>query len=381
MIDMARTASSCHAEDPGRELGDVTGEADDAADKVVNDEAAQRRRLSTRVLAGRAFQINTPVASTYLCLLREWIETGAHGAIVFGPPRLGKTMATRWALKALPSLLGCSVPWAEIPVRNQRVASERAFFQHMLRSVRHRYYASGSAADKRDRLTEWLTVRAQRCEVNCVVLFFDEAHDFQEDHYKWLLNMSNELDANGCRLFCLLVGQPELIETKNALLDHGKEQFVGRFMVRSMEFRGLTSAREVTECLTSFDNTEYPARSGLRFPEHYLREACAAGFHLQELAPALWAAFEDQWIHAPLPAPAMVPMHYLTAALVLLLNRCARSGGKTNPSVRQVQEAVASCGYQGAVQVRLRATLASAEPEGPARSHRRHSQGANRSSP
>lgn len=84
----------------------------------------ERRKLSTRVMAGRAFMIKTPPSQQYMRKMKTWLTTGSQGALVYGRPRLGKTLATRWMLKMLPEALGI-FPWIEVPIREQRIASER----------------------------------------------------------------------------------------------------------------------------------------------------------------------------------------------------------------------------------------------------------------
>lgn len=277
------------------------------------------RKILTRVMAGRAFMIKTSPAASYLVKMKSWLTTGSHGAMIYGRPRLGKTMATRWVLRTIRELIGY-VPSIEVPIREQRVASEREFFQHILHCARHRFYDVGSAGDRRDRLAEWLVNRACRSPVNAAVLFFDEAQLLTEHHYRWLLNIDNELDMRGCRLFCLLVGQPKLSETKITLIDKGMEQIVGRFMVREYEFPGIRSLDQLTDSFTEFNNTEYPAGTEMMFPANFIPQAVSGGFTLQILAPATWAAFQLRWLEAGIDERFEIPMHYLTAALTEMLD-------------------------------------------------------------
>jgi hypothetical protein len=279
----------------------------------------ERTKISTRLLAGRAFLVKTPPCALYLKELTNWLITGSHGAMVYGRPRLGKTSATRWVLRVLPELVG-NVPSLEVPVRGQHIASERAFFQHLLRCARHRHAMTGTAGDKRDRLTEWLVARAIRSPVNAAVIFFDEAQLLQDHQYDWLLNMGNELDKMGCRLFCLLVGQPELAQAKPRFIDNGKEQIVGRFMVRELEFSGIRSEKELASCFNEFNDTIYPLETGTPFAANFIPKAMQGGFGLQELAPAFWTVFQNKWHSIGLGDDAAVPMHYINASLIGLLN-------------------------------------------------------------
>lgn len=291
---------------------------------VSGPDILRRRRILTRVMAGRAFMIKTSPAATYLRELTSWLTTGSHGALIHGRPRLGKTMATRWVLRSLRSVVGY-VPSIEIPIREQRIASEREFFQHVLHCARHHLYDVGSAGDRRDRLAEWLVIRARRSPVNAAVLFIDEAHLLSETHYRWLLNIDNELDMHGCRLFCLLVGQSQLVDKKVELIDKGMEQIVGRFMVRELEFPAIQTFQQLENAFGEFDQTEYPPASGMTFPCNFIPQAVATGFHLESLAPAAWSAFEREWSSAGFTGRPDIPMHYLTATLTSMLDRLTKS--------------------------------------------------------
>lgn len=286
---------------------------------MVDAQTLEHTKLSTRLLAGRDFLVKTPQCVSYLKQMHTWLTTGSQGALVHGRPRLGKTSATRWVLKVIPNLIG-NFPVVEVPIRDQHIATERAFFQHLLRCIKHREAMKGSAGDKRDRFSEWLIARAKRSPINAAVLFFDEAHLLQDHQYSWLLNIGNELDKNGCRLFCLLVGQPELADKKLKLIEDGMEQIVGRFMVRELEFSGISSQLDLVATLTEYQETIYPIDSDTLFAENFIPLAVSGGFKLNSIGPAMWAAFEKLWIHFRIDKEMSIPMHYFTAALIGTLN-------------------------------------------------------------
>lgn len=312
-----------------------------------NNEADDQRlrKMLTMVMAGRAFMIKTSPATIYLLKMKTWLITGSHGAMIYGRVRLGKTMATRWVLRAIRELIGY-VPFIEVPIREQRVASEREFFQHILHCAKHRFYDVGSAGDRRDRLAEWLVIRARRSPVNAFILFIDEAQYLTEHHYRWLLNIDNELDMRGCRLFCLLVGQPNLSEKKIQLIDKGLEQIVGRFMVREYEFPGICTEDQLTDCFTEFNNTEYPAGTGAKFPSSFIPQAVGGGFMLQDLVPATWSEFQKLWSAAQIAEGFEIPMHYLTAALTEMLDNLSKvDTEKLRVPESIIKKCVAASGY------------------------------------
>lgn len=317
---------------------------------VVDDH--RLRKILTKVMAGRAFMIKTSPAAAYLIKLKSWLTTGSHGAIIYGRPRLGKTMATRWVLQSIRELIGY-VPSIEVPIRQQRMVTEREFFQHLLHCANHKYYDVGTAGDRRDRLAEWLAIRAHRSPVNAVVMFFDEAQYLTDNQLNWLVNIDNELDMHGCRLFCLLVGQPELKEKKDKLISKSKEQIVGRFMVREYEFPAIRSQIQLNDSFSEFNSTEYPPHTGTTFPANFIPQAVRGGFTLKDLAPATWASFEGLWLAAGIRGDVEIPMHYLTAALMEILDRLTKfDAPKLEVSEEVIKKCVAASGYSDSLLIR-----------------------------
>ncbi|MFO1305617.1 MAG: hypothetical protein U1F54_17960 [Burkholderiales bacterium] len=272
--------------------------------------------------------IATPVCKQLLQEVFEWIQVGLLGAIVYGRPRLGKTSATRWALDGLRELFGGPVLWYEVSCRRERprkgvLAREGAFFQHLLHCVKYKHYKAGTVYDKRDNLAEALCQRAGRSPIRTVVLFFDEAQNLQEEHYHWLLNVSNEVEARGFRVFCLLVGQHALSLHATRLLDADPdlEAIVSRFLTHQWQFRGIEGEEALQQCLTQYDDTVYPQNSGIPFVRNFLPKAHDGGWTLaKDVAQPLWLSFAAQWTGEGMPGEPVVPMHYLTSATCALLN-------------------------------------------------------------
>ncbi len=279
--------------------------------------------LVSRVIAGRAFLVQTAVCLDYYSRLTRWFEMGSQGAVVYGRPRLGKTSATRWVLGAVQQLFG-KVPYVEIPIRKQHLHNEGAFFQFMLKCCRNKYYNRGTVADKRDRLLEALLNRARRSNIRMVILFLDEAHELEEIHYQWLRNISNEMDMAGYRLFCLLVGQQELVDKKYSLLVDGMEQIVSRFMTEAWMFSGLKSMKELKTVLSGYDVANYPADSNRPFIDYFVPKAYANGWKLESLADVIWNEYESRWNALAIPGSVEVGMQYVTSTVIAVLNFVAK---------------------------------------------------------
>jgi len=317
--------------------------------KSLIDDPLFLTKLSARVLGGRAFQIKTQPCVRFFANLQRWLTTGMLGAIVYGRPRLGKTSASRWVLNAMRIKLG-NVPWIEIPVRKQHLTSERAFFQHILHCASSKYYNKGSAADRRDRLKEALIMRARRSPLRAVILFFDEAQLLDETHYFWLMNISNELELHGFRVFCLLVGQHQLFHRRETFLSEGLEEIVGRFMTEAWAFPGIESFKEFEDCLIEFDDVVYPENSGLVFVAQFVPLAHQAGWRLKQVAPALWERFFQQCGGGGNDGRVIIPMHYFCSAVTNLLDQISRIDTENiEINVNVIEAAVDRSGFKNAI--------------------------------
>lgn len=308
-----------------------------------------RQRLTARVMIGKAFLIKTPACKKLYAHIERWLTCGMLGAVVYGRPRLGKTSAARWSLSVLRQLVA-PVAWVEVPVRKQHLENEGAFFQYLLRCARNKWQNKGTVADKRDRFTEALITRALRSPIKTVILFFDEAQLLTELHYSWLINISNELEARGLRLFCLLVGQHQLITRKDTFIVEGLDEIVGRFMVDHWAFPGIESLADLTQCLIAYEEVIYPEKNGAPFLAYYVPLALESGWSLKTTAETFWNAFTDVWSGAGRTDGVVIPMHYMSSALLIFLNQLCRID--TNALVvteTMVTAAVKRCGFAGAI--------------------------------
>lgn len=308
-----------------------------------------QQKLTARVLVGRAFLIKTPVCAKLYMHIERWLTCGMLGAVVYGRPRLGKTSAARWALSALSKVL-VPVSWIEVPVRRQHLDNEGAFFQFLLQCTRSRYYNKGTVANKRDRFTEALATRARRSPIKTVILFFDEAQLLTELHYHWLINISNELEQRGLRLFCLLVGQHQLVSRKDTFIAEGLEEIVGRFMIEGWAFPGIQTFAEFEGCLKEYSGVVYPEEGGQPFAAYYVPLAVDRGWQLESVAPPLWDQFLKKWSCAGREGNPIIPMHYFSSALINLLNRLSKidDAALVIPEKMYVK-AVAQSGYESSI--------------------------------
>jgi hypothetical protein len=228
--------------------------------------------------------------------------------------------------------------------------SERQFFEFLVSQLKLVPPTRSNSTEFRNLVSRYLVARAARSPLNSFLLFIDEAQFLQDLHLQWLLNVSNELDAAGLRLFVLLVGQPELIDRKRGLVARRCEQIVGRFMVHEMEFVGVRDEGELGVVLDQFDRTVYPSVHGQPFPSHFIPEGFAEGFRLSHLAGRLFGRFEaPEGARASIRAGG-IPMHYVTATVMQLLDQMASQDPVSAALLdRLLVQAVEQSGYADSV--------------------------------
>lgn len=150
------------------------------------------------------YLLPTPSIDKLYKAVLQWIENRVPGGIIYGKPRFGKTRAIQYLTRLLTHKFGANLPIMILLCRDYRIPSETTFFEDLLRTAGHTLYRSGKAAAKRDRLIEYLTEKVEFSSQNRLILFIDEAQKLHEHHYKWLIDLHNELDARDVAMIVLL---------------------------------------------------------------------------------------------------------------------------------------------------------------------------------
>lgn len=296
------------------------------------------------------------IATPAICLLhdtvRQWIAHRAPGGMIYGKQRFGKTRSIKYLMDQLPEDFN-SLPIFSLSARDYRLPSEGTFFEDLLRAVGHAF-TSGKTAVKRDRLVEYLHERAAEKRRNRLVLFIDEAQKLHEMHYRWLVDLHNELDGRGVTTTWLLVGQEELVHQREVFVTSKKMQIIGRFMVHHFRFSGLDSAETFQQSLNCYDDcelTEHPVGTGWSFTRYYFLAAFDDGWRLAAQAEILWEVFNKVHVEQKLPGKAEVPMQYFAGTVEYALRTFASL--KDDPgtiSAAMWKEAILSSGYHDAAQ-------------------------------
>jgi hypothetical protein len=299
-------------------------------------------------LVRRRYVVPTPSIDEFYERVRTCITFGNSGSMLYGHPRFGKTRAIRYVVRAL-ELEFPKIAVLSFLVRNSRNHGESAFFSHLLQEAGHAKAHTGSNSKKRDRLKFKLIETVERSGNNLLLIFVDEAQRMDVDEYEWLRDVYDELDGAGIRVLVFLIGQPSLLNQKNAFRQSQQTQIVGRFMTHEVQFRGLLSADDVATCLAGYDEACYPERSDWTYTRFFYPQAWSEGFRLVTQASTVWDAFLTAHDRARFTFEVELPMKYFTQAVEIALRRhAADDSSEFGLSPALWQQAVQDCDYVSA---------------------------------
>jgi hypothetical protein len=272
--------------------------------------------------------------------------------MIYAKPRHGKSCAIKCVATLLIDELKVALPILTVCCRDYQHPAEGRFFEYLLKDLGHALYASGNSSAKRHRLTEYLTELVEKSGQDRLILFIDEAQKLHEQHYKWLIDLHNELERREIVLIVLLVGQDELLHQFSAFQFAKKTQIIGRFMVRQLRFSGITNEADLRKCLANYDTgSEYPPESGYSFTRYYFPSAFESNLRLENYAPILWQAFKEIREEAQLPLTREIPMQYFCRTVEYVLTRFGKLDELSKDlSLAQWKEAIKQSGYADAEQ-------------------------------
>jgi len=274
--------------------------------------------------------------------LHQWADIHLPGAIIYGAPRLGKSTAILYCIEHIQEIMGVSMPAYIYSCAEQSNNRQDQFFEDLLFAVNYGLAESGKAKTKRRRLIQFLEEEARQSVVNRVILFIDEAQELSLMHIKALMDIHNQLKLKGISLILILVGQPELLELRNAYLASNQMQVTARLMANSFQFRGVRTERDVKRILRSFDSgSDYPEGSGWSFTRYFVPIAFKNGWRFANQSSTIWRAFQEIRKDHGMRKLAQIPIEPFTSLINFLLRELAEDDSKNlQLDIKAVKKAI-----------------------------------------
>lgn len=220
----------------------------------------------------------------------DWVVARKSGLYASGLHRQGKTTALNQTIEQLQS----DLPFvAFLSFSGQRGINQTkpAFCRQLLSHWGYDSLARERGSQPERLLANFLMLQCSLVNGRQCVIFIDEAQLLSIQHYRYLLEIWNDLRAHGFILCTVLVGQPDLklLKTLTDESDHGA--VVSRFFVKHYEFGGIKSQPMLADFLRHYDqDLTYPAGSTWTYSRFFLQQAFDRGWRLEGEAPLLWNA-------------------------------------------------------------------------------------------
>lgn len=297
------------------------------------------------------FNITTPAIMELQGQVLRWVSDGVPGAIIYGRPRIGKTRAILYIANVLRTKYGRELP---IYVLNatEHVPKDKFFYSELLKVVGHPEFDKGTVSMLKERLLNSLFASACNTKYRKIILFIDEAYNFSEKDFKWLMDVYNNLNLKNIHLYIFLVGSEELIARKQALIMAKQHQIVGRFMVEECRFHGIQSAKEMSICLSNYDQPLDIAGEQISLTKEFFPDAFLDGKRLFSCANILMDEYLKVMKKIGIPPASEIPMMYFVNTIKYCLNNYGITGEKAYfPTEKMWENSINNSGYVAAERV------------------------------
>lgn len=291
------------------------------------------------------FNITTPAIMELQRQVLKWVSDGTPGAVIYGRPRIGKTRAILYIASVLKAKYGRELP---IYVLNatEHVPKDKFFYSELLKTVGHTEFDKGTVSMLKERLLNALFTSACNTKYRKIILFIDEAYNFTEKDFKWLMDIYNNLNLKNIRLYVFLVGSEELIARKQALIMAKQHQIVGRFMVEECHFHGIQSSKEISICLFNYDNPLEIAGESIILTKEFFPDAYLDGKRFMSCADILMDEYLKIMKEIGIPPASEIPMMYFINTIKYCLNTFGINGKKVYfPTETEWRESIINSGY------------------------------------
>ena len=243
----------------------------------------------------RSYAVYTVAIEHLFRTIFSWVDARVTGGYLYAVTRTGKTSALLyWAESLCKQRYGTRLVLVRAIYKRRDRPSEANFLSMLARACGHDFVGTGKVDDLECRIGNFLVVRSREAGMRHVLLIIDEGQSMGALEYSVLCNIQNQLEEHQVRLTVVAIGTQVLTYQHQAFSLGDDAELAARFMVRSDRFRGVESVEHLRYALQGYDESEWPAKSGISYTRHFLPTAFDAGFRLAGLADSLWEEFTSQ---------------------------------------------------------------------------------------
>ncbi|NLD80602.1 MAG: ATP-binding protein [Smithella sp.] len=303
--------------------------------------------LTLRSLSSTDCIIKTKAIHQLSAELLDLLSTSTCGAIIYGRARIGKTRAMISVADSIRDKYGENFPVIMWDITDHAI-TEKNFYTTLLMAMGFEQIPSSSTAlALKERVLNTLSIMAYETPFKKVVIMLDEAWKFTEKDFSWLMDLYNNLNHKDILLTCFLFGTHELKDIKSEFKLRGKDQIIGRFMIKEYQFYGMKEAKELMLCLVFMDNMPIKCASGnssIMINDFFFPDRGEAKFI--NLASDYWNAFMNVRRECKIAAED-IPMKYFIDSFIILLQKYGRFGADrvAFPTYQELVICIKESGY------------------------------------
>lgn len=286
--------------------------------RLTDEKRAQM--LNQHPIIVKDYTVLTPMISKTYSLVRERVWTRRTGAFLYSRPRMGKTRCAA-VLQRLLAIEFPNVHVARLSADQRRTTSDTGLVYDLLD-------AEGISPKKRQSYKEMFShlLVHIRTAVSAragkqFILLLDEMQMLSETDLRLLLVLHNRLEMSDIAMTTIGFAQPEILETRSALLITKSFNLIARFLSEPIPFDGCAGREDLATILVAYDEEKrFPEDSTWTYTRFFLPKAYEAGFRLTNYADIIWPALIEASTSL---GTGTVPMEHLTRTVeyLLLANR------------------------------------------------------------
>lgn len=269
-------------------------EIETSVEKLFSIDMAARETRAKLILRhpmlDQRYVVPTQEIENFKNIVFDWVVARKSGLYASGLHRQGKTTAICHAMEHLQSDLPF-VAFLSFSGERGLNQTKSSFCRHLLSHWGHDALAKERGSQPDRLLANFLMLQCSLVNGRQCVIFIDEAQLLSIQHFRYLLEIWNELRSHGFILCTVLVGQPDLkiLKTLTDESDHGA--VVSRFFVKNYDFGGIKSPAMLASFLRHYDeDLTYPPNSTWTYSKFCMKQAFEKGWRLEAETPLFWEA-------------------------------------------------------------------------------------------
>lgn len=240
------------------------------------------------------FLIDTPAIKECMNIISQWVWTGQTGGLIHGSARLGKTTALKYVADNIRTRTKKKIPSLYVSIPERDKPSVRSIFRQLCFSANIKVSQADTADHLSDRFVHFIAEQCYEADCHTFLLLVDEMqrlipsqlNAFAEvyDKLRDILNIQSTTVFMGNSPECwTLVDQ-----TNKRELAHLR----GRFFTQGHCFNGITSEKELAQCLAQYDKIKHPS-DGPSLTQHFLPPRSNKSWKLASVSPLIWSVYKE----------------------------------------------------------------------------------------